>query len=115
MNLQDKPVSTRRISLPRHLFLLCATGGLLTPLIARLPGVAFRGWDWFSYYFSGMEGFLLSSAFNLVPALVLYGIGKASRRAHWVWQEEMKKTRSILAARKTGGGREVILVGARTA
>ena len=28
-----------------------------------------------------MEGFLLSSAFNLVPALVLYGIGKTSRRA----------------------------------
>ena len=27
-----------------------------------------------------MEGFLLASEFNLVPSLVLYGVGKMSRR-----------------------------------
>lgn len=51
---------------------------LLVPLIARLPGVPFHGFDWFTAYFFGGWGFLFFSAFNAVPGLSLYVVGRAS-------------------------------------
>jgi len=81
MNPPGQPVAARRISVPRHLFLLCISVGILTPLVARLPGALLRGWEWFTSYVGSVEAFLYFSAFNLVPALVLYGLGKISRRA----------------------------------
>lgn len=71
----------RQIGLPRHLFLLSAAIGLLVPFAARLPGVPARGWEWFTDYLPGVGGILFLSAFNLIPAAALLGLGKASRRA----------------------------------
>lgn len=68
------------LRLPKHLFLTCVLVGLLVPFIARLPNVPTRGWEWFTDYLPGI-GFLFFGAFNLVPAGVLYGLGRASRRA----------------------------------
>lgn len=71
----------KQINLPRHLFLLSAAIGLLVPFVARLPGVPARGWEWFTDYLPGISGILFFSAFNLIPAAVLLGLGKASKRA----------------------------------
>lgn len=71
----------KEVSLPRHLLLVSAAIGLLVPFLARVPGVPFRGWDWLTDYLPGVGGVLFFSAFNLIPAAVLYGLGKASKRA----------------------------------
>ena len=69
------------IALPRHLLLFCGAVGLLVPLIARLPGVPAYGWAWFTAYAADLVPTLFVSGFNLVPAAVLFLLGKASRRA----------------------------------
>lgn len=71
----------RQISLPRNLFLISAAIGLLVPFVARLPSVPARGWEWFTDYLPGVGGILFFSAFNLIPAAALLGLGKASKRA----------------------------------
>lgn len=71
----------KQISLPRHLFLVSAGIGLLVPFVARLPSVPMRGWDWFTDYLLGIGGILFFSAFNLIPSVALFGLGKASKRA----------------------------------
>ena len=73
---------SERVTLPRQLFLDSAAIGVFVPLLARLPGVPLRGFDWFTDYFPGLGGTVLfTSVFNLIPAMALYGVGKASRRA----------------------------------
>jgi hypothetical protein len=69
------------IRLPDHIFLLCIITALLGPFLARLPGVPMHGWEWFTDYLPGLSGLLFISAFNLIPGIVLYGIGKGSKRA----------------------------------
>lgn len=82
MDTPDDTVAAQRFNLPRHLLEISTAVGLATPYIARLPAVPFRGWEWFTDYLSGGLGtFLFSSAFNLIPAAVLFGLGKASKRA----------------------------------
>jgi hypothetical protein len=70
-----------RIGLPRPLFLISIAVGLFVPFLARLPAVPLRGWNWLTDYFPGFNGLLFVTAFNLLPAAALYGLGKASRRA----------------------------------
>ncbi len=73
---------SERVTLPRQLFLDSAAIGVFVPLLARLPGVPWRGLDWFTDYFPGLGGTVLfTSVFNLIPAMALYGVGKASKRA----------------------------------
>lgn len=83
MEARDNTVAAQRlINLPRHLLWISVVVGLVTPYVARLPAVPFRGWEWLTAYLSGgVIGFLFSSAFNLIPAAVLFGLGKASKRA----------------------------------
>ena len=60
---------------------------LATPFVARLTGVPFRGIEWFTAYLAGGIGILFISAFNLIPSLAWYGLGRASRKfplAYWV-------------------------------
>jgi len=71
----------KQVSLPRHLFLVSVAIGLLVPFIARLPSVPLRGWDWFTDYLPGIGGILFFSAFNLIPSVALFGLGKAGKRA----------------------------------
>lgn len=67
------------IRLPGRLFLFCMLLAWLVPFLARLPGVPMRGLEWFTDYLPGIGGFLFISAFNLIPGLVLYAMGKASK------------------------------------
>jgi len=69
------------IHLPHRLFLVSAALGLLVPLLARVPGMPWRGWDWLASYSLGYAGLPLVAAFNLIPSLALFALGKASRRA----------------------------------
>jgi len=71
----------RTISLPRQLLLFSIGFCLLVPFLARLPGVPYRGLEWFTDYLPDPVGLLFISAFNLIPAAVLFGLGKASKRA----------------------------------
>jgi hypothetical protein len=71
----------KQVSLPRHLFIISAAIGLFVPFLARLPSVPLRGWDWLTDYLPGLGGILFFSAFNLIPAAALFGLGKASKRA----------------------------------
>ena len=70
-----------QVSLPRHLFLVSAAIGLFVPFLARLPAIPLRGWDWLTDYLPGPGGILFDLVFNLIPAVVLFGLGKASKRA----------------------------------
>lgn len=79
MLTKNRPM--KQLSLPRHLFLFSVTIGLFVPFVARLPSVPTRGWEWFTDYIPGIGGILFFSAFNLIPAVVLFAIGKASKRA----------------------------------
>src|SRR5437016_7466574 len=71
------------LGLPRHLFLFSIAVALLVPFLARLLSVPVRGWGWFTDYLvvAGVRGVLFLSAFNLIPAVALYGMGKLSKRA----------------------------------
>lgn len=68
------------IHIPRHLLLFLLITGEAMPFLARLPGAAFQGWDWLTDYFLGMKGMLFFGTLNLIPIVVLYAIGKASKR-----------------------------------
>jgi hypothetical protein len=68
----------KELRLPRHLFVVSAAIGLLVPLLARLPSLPWRGWEWFTDY---LPGVLVFSVLNLIPATLLFGLGKASKRA----------------------------------
>lgn len=68
------------IRLPRHIFLFCIITAWLVPFLARIPSVPMRGWAWFTDYLPGIGGLLFVSAFNLIPGIVLYGVGKGSKR-----------------------------------
>lgn len=82
MDALDNTVAKRRLNLPRRLLWISAAVGLMTPFIARLPAIPFRGWEWFADYLSGgLSGFLFFSVFNLIPAATLFAVGKASKRA----------------------------------
>lgn len=81
MDPPEKTGVMRQISLPRYLFLVSAAIGVVAPFVARLPSVPLRGWEWFTDYLPGIGGILFFSAFNLIPSAVLFGLGKASRRA----------------------------------
>src|SRR3989339_780922 len=81
MDLPEKTGVMRQISLPRYLLLVSAAIGVVVPFVARLPSVPVRGWEWFTDYLPGIGGILFFSAFNLIPSAVLFGLGKASRRA----------------------------------
>ena len=75
-----------RLKLPSRLFVFSMLVGLLTPFIARLPSVPFRGAEWLTAYFAGGIGILFLSAFNLIPSFAWYGFGRASRKlplAYW--------------------------------
>ncbi|MPZ17673.1 MAG: hypothetical protein GEV06_07165 [Luteitalea sp.] len=69
------------IGLPRHLFSFSVVVGLLVPFLARLPSVPTRGWEWFADYLPSVGGVLFLSAFNLIPAGALYGLGTLSKHA----------------------------------
>ncbi len=71
----------KSIGLPRQLFWFSAAVSLLVPFLARLPSVPFRGPEWLTDYLPGPVGLLFVSAFNLIPAAALFGLGKASKRA----------------------------------
>jgi|GEM_PF-861546 len=68
----------KEVKLPRHLFSVSAAIGLIVPLLARLPSLPWRGWEWFTDY---LPGILIFAALNLIPATVLFGLGKVSTRA----------------------------------
>lgn len=76
----DKSSQQPTVQLPRYLLLFCLLVAALTPFIARLPSVPFRGWEWLTDYLPGIGGFLFFSAFNLIPGGVLYGLGKGSKK-----------------------------------
>jgi hypothetical protein len=78
---EDCQVSSLRIARPRQLLAVSLAAGLITPIAARLPGAVVRGGDWLADYLPGFTGSLWLTAFNLVPAVVLYVLGKASKRA----------------------------------
>ncbi len=69
------------VRVPRRLLLLCLAVALLTPYLARLPGVVSHGLDWLFSYVPSLGGALFVAAPSLVPASVLYLIGKLSKRA----------------------------------
>jgi hypothetical protein len=77
MDNSETSVPLRQLSLPHHLFLVSAAICLVLPFLARLPGVPMHGWEWFNDYL----GIFLFSLFSFLPTLVLFGLGKASRRA----------------------------------
>lgn len=66
--------------MPRQLLLFSIAVALVTPLVARLPGAALTGGLWLEDFLPGFASpFFL--ALNLVPAVVLYGLGRLSRSA----------------------------------
>lgn len=66
--------------MPRQLLLFSIAVALVTPLVARLPGAALMGGQWVGDFLPGFASpFFL--ALNLVPAIVLYGLGRLSRSA----------------------------------
>ena len=69
------------VRLPGHLFLFSVLIAEIVPFLARFPSVPMRGWKWFIDYLPGIGGLLFFSAFNLIPGVVLYGLGKGSKRA----------------------------------
>jgi hypothetical protein len=69
------------IRLPKRLFLFTIVTAWLIPFLARLPSVPFYGWAWFTDYIPGVSGLLFISGFNLIPGIMLYGVGKGSKRA----------------------------------
>jgi len=73
--------TAERLKLPQRLFSTCVTVGVATPFLSRLPSVPIRGWEWFSSYTGGAIGSLFIGMLSVIPALVLFGLGKASRRA----------------------------------
>ncbi len=80
MTTDNDKSSQPTVQLPRNLLLFCLLVAALTPFIARLPSVPFRGWEWFTDYIPGIGGLLFFSAFNLIPGGVLYGLGKGSKK-----------------------------------
>ncbi len=80
MTTDNDKSSQPTVQLPKNLLLICLLVAALTPFIARLPSVPFRGWEWFTDYIPGIGGLLFFSAFNLIPGGVLYGLGKGSKK-----------------------------------
>jgi len=69
------------IRLPRYIFLFSIITAWLIPFLSRIPGIPLHGWAWFTDYLPGIGGLLFISGFNLIPGIVLYGVGKGSKRA----------------------------------
>ncbi len=69
------------IRLPRHIFLFSIIVAWLVPFLARIPSVPMHGWAWFTDYLPGVGGLFFISAFNLIPGVVLFGVGKGSKQA----------------------------------
>jgi hypothetical protein len=69
------------IPLPRYIFLFSIITAWLIPFLSRIPGIPLHGWAWFTDYVPGIGGLLFISGFNLIPGIVLYGVGKGSKRA----------------------------------
>lgn len=87
MKSEEQTTYSQNLKLPNRLFLFSLAIGLLTPFIARLPGVPVHGWEWLTDYFFGIGGLAFFSAFNLIPSGTWYAIGKWSKRtplAFWV-------------------------------
>ena len=79
---EKEPTKNNKIlKAPRRLLLFVVVVGLLTPFIARLPSVPFRGWGWLTDYFPGLSGLCFISAFNLIPSCAWYAVGKFTKRA----------------------------------
>lgn len=70
------------IHIPRHLLVSVLAVSLLVPVAARLAGTLSMGWVWFVDYVGiAAESPIFFLASLLAPALVLFGIGNASRKA----------------------------------
>ncbi len=81
MENQAEQGTISSIRLPKRLFLSIFLVGELLPYLARLLGIPAHGWDWFLYYWAPPFGMLFIGVLTLIPVAVLYGLGKASKRA----------------------------------
>jgi hypothetical protein len=78
MQPENKKERNSTLKLTNRLFVFSIMVGLFTPFLARLPSVPFRGTEWLTAYFTGGTGILFLSAFNLIPSIAWYGLGRAS-------------------------------------
>ncbi|MDD3814224.1 MAG: hypothetical protein PHZ02_06210 [Desulfocapsaceae bacterium] len=87
MTIENNSKTPHTIKLPNRLFIFSLVVGLVTPFLARLAGVPFRGIEWLTAYLAGGMGILFLSAVNFIPSIAWFGLGRASKKfplAYWV-------------------------------
>ena len=60
---------------------------VLTPYLARIPGMFVRGPEWLFSYFPSLAGVAYFAGFAALPGLLLFALGKAfahEQRGYWL-------------------------------
>lgn len=87
MTIENNSKTPHTLKLPNRLFIFSLVVGLVTPFLARLPGVPFRGIEWLTAYLAGGMSILFLSVVNFIPSIAWFGLGRASKKiplAYWV-------------------------------
>jgi hypothetical protein len=69
------------VRLPTRMLPFCLFTAWLLPFLARLPSIPIRGWGWLLDYMPGGSAILLISGANSIPGILLYALGRGSKRA----------------------------------